>query len=75
MVVLEQNNNIGFLLFILHDAKIYSLASWNVFFFFFFQYSLVQEMATHSSILAWEVMDRGARWATVHEVTKELDTT
>ncbi|XP_055441663.1 FGGY carbohydrate kinase domain-containing protein isoform X2 [Bubalus kerabau] len=24
-------------------------------------YSLVQEMTTHSSILAWEVMDRGAR--------------
>ena len=28
-------------------------------------------MATHSSILAW---DRGAWWATVHGVEKELDT-
>ena len=28
-------------------------------------------MATHSSILAWRIpMDRGARWATVHGVTK-----
>ena len=28
-------------------------------------------MATHSSILAWRIpMDRGAWWATVHEVTK-----
>ena len=32
IVVLEQNNSIGFSLFILHDAKIYSLASWNFFF-------------------------------------------
>ena len=32
-------------------------------------------MAIHSSILAWRIpMDRGAWWATVHEVT-ELDTT
>ena len=30
----------------------------------------------HSSILAWEIpMNRGAWWATVHEVTKELDVT
>ena len=28
-------------------------------------------MATHSSILGWRIpMDRGARWATVHRVTK-----
>ena len=28
-------------------------------------------MATHSSILVWEIpMDRGAWWATVHGVTK-----
>ena len=28
-------------------------------------------MATHSSILAWRIpMDRGAWWATAHEVTK-----
>ena len=33
-------------------------------------------MATHSSILAWRIpMDRGAWWATVHGVQKELDTT
>ena len=32
---------------------------------------LEKEMATHSSILAWEnPMDRGAWWTTVHEVTK-----
>ena len=32
---------------------------------------LEEEMATHSSILAWRIpMDRGARWATVHGVTK-----
>ena len=33
---------------------------------------LQKEMATHSSILAWEEnpMDRGAWRATVHEVTK-----
>ena len=30
-----------------------------------------QEMATHSSILAWgNPMDRGAWWATVHGVTE-----
>ena len=35
-----------------------------------------EEMATHSSILAWEIpWAEGAWWATVHEVTKELDTT
>ena len=32
---------------------------------------LEDEMATHSSVLAWEdPMDRGAWWATVHGVTK-----
>ena len=32
---------------------------------------LQEDMATHSSILAWRIpMDRGARQATVHEVTK-----
>ena len=38
--------------------------------------SLEEEMATHSSILAWKIpMDRGAWWAIVHGVTKELDAT
>ena len=33
-------------------------------------------MATHTSILAWRIpMDRGAWRATVHEVTKESDST
>ena len=37
---------------------------------------LEKEMATPSSILAWEnPMDRGAWWATVHGVAKESDTT
>ena len=32
-------------------------------------------MATHSSILAWRIpMDRGARWAAVHEVTESNTT-
>ena len=31
---------------------------------------LEEEMATHSSILAWK-MDRGAWWATVHRVATE----
>ena len=32
---------------------------------------LEEGMATHASILAWRIpMDRGAWWATVHEVTK-----
>ena len=32
---------------------------------------LEKEMATHSSILAWEnLMDRGAWWAAVHGFTK-----
>ena len=36
---------------------------------------LEDDMATHSSILAWRIrMDRGAWWATDHEVT-ELDMT
>ena len=35
-----------------------------------------KEMATHSSILAWETpMDRGAWPATVHGVARELDMT
>ena len=35
---------------------------------------LEKEMATHSSIVAWEIpMDRGAWQATVHGVTKESD--
>ena len=35
--------------------------------------SLENEMATHSSILAWRIpMDRGTWQATVHEVTNEL---
>ena len=33
-------------------------------------------MATHSSILAWRIpRDRGAWRATIHGVTKKLDTT
>ena len=32
---------------------------------------LEEGMATHSSILAWRIpKDRGARWATVHEIAK-----
>ena len=32
---------------------------------------LEEDMATHSNILAWRIpMDRGARRATVHRVTK-----
>ena len=32
---------------------------------------LEEEMATHSSVLAWRIpMDRGSWWATVHEVKK-----
>ena len=27
-------------------------------------------MATHSSILAWEIMDRGTWWTTIHDVTQ-----
>ena len=34
-----------------------------------------KEIATHSSILAWILLDRGAWWAEVHGVTKELETT
>jgi len=34
---------------------------------------LKEGMATHSSILAWRIpMDRGAWWATVYGVTKNL---
>ena len=37
---------------------------------------LEKEMATHSSILAWEIpWGEGAWQATVHGVAKELDTT
>ena len=37
---------------------------------------LEEEMATHSSMLAWRIpMDRGTWWATVHGVPKEWDTT
>ena len=33
-------------------------------------------MATHSSILAWEIlMDRGTWWAAVHRLRKDSDTT
>ena len=32
---------------------------------------LEEGMATHSSVLAWKIpMDKGAWWATVHEVAK-----
>ena len=31
---------------------------------------LEEEMATHSSILTWTILDRGAWWATVYGVTK-----
>jgi len=34
-----------------------------------------KEMATHSNILAWRSMDRGAWKAVGHGVAKELDTT
>ena len=37
--------------------------------------SLEEEMATQSSTLAWEIMDRGAWRAIVHGVAKELDMT
>ena len=37
---------------------------------------LEEDMATHLSILAWRIpKDRGAWWATVHEVTEESDMT
>ena len=37
---------------------------------------LEKEMATQSSLIAWKnPMDRGAWWATVHEVAKESDMT
>ena len=31
---------------------------------------LEEGMATHSSILAWRIMGRGAWWATVHRVAQ-----
>ena len=33
---------------------------------------LEKEMATHSSVLAWKIMDRGAWRAAVHGVAKSL---
>ena len=38
---------------------------------------LEKEMATHSSILSWEIpwTQEPGGWATVHGVAKELDTT
>ena len=37
---------------------------------------LEKEVATHFSILAWEIpWTEGAWWATVHGVSKELNTT
>ena len=37
---------------------------------------LEKKVATHSSILAWEIRrTEGAWWATVHGVTKESNTT
>ena len=36
--------------------------------------SLEKKMATHSSILAWEIPQQRSVWATVHEVTKESNT-
>ena len=35
---------------------------------------LEEKMATHSSILAWEIPWIGACWATVYGVAKEADT-
>ena len=39
-------------------------------------HALEEEMATHSSVLAWREnpRDRGAWWAAVYGVTTELDT-
>ena len=35
------------------------------------EHPLEEDMATHSSILAWSIsMDRGAWWATVHRIAK-----
>ena len=48
----------------LQETQVHSL-SW--------EDALKEEMATHLSILAWEI-DRGAWWAAVHGVT-ESDTT
>ena len=36
---------------------------------------LEKRKATHSSILAWEIPQTGAWWATVHGIAKESDTT
>jgi len=36
---------------------------------------LEKEMVSHSNVLAWEnPMDRGAWWATIHVVTKDIAT-
>ena len=43
--------------------------------FTFHFHALEKEMATHSSVLAWEIPWRGDSQATVHGVAKELDTT
>ena len=40
-----------------------------------YQDPVEEEMATHSGILAWEIMDTEAWRAAVHRVTKEWDTT
>ena len=38
--------------------------------------SLEEDMATHSTILAWRIpMDRGAWWATVYGIAKGSDVT
>ena len=34
--------------------------------------ALEKEMTTHSSILAWKSLDRGALWVTVHEIAKRV---
>ena len=34
----------------------------------------LDEMAVHSNILAWEILDRGAWQVIAHGVTKEMDT-
>ena len=36
---------------------------------------LEEEMTTHSSMLAWDITDRGVWWAAVHGVVKESDVT
>ena len=43
--------------------------------FTFHFYAWEKEMATHSSILAWEIPWTGIWWSTVHRVEKESDKT